>query len=234
MSKKTQTVELSFVDLVWMLQPVPVGTPHALPALGTPQPWWILPAPLAQTNCPWDRAPNKETERLERMHAEAARNWKALEKAKADARDPAAVRAEQNRKKKARKLASKARKEAAAEAGEAGREGQDGDEGNDGASISPAATPAPAAPAPAAPAVAYALPPYLADETHAAFIEQYSKLHADFDDRRWQEAEVVMPEHLRKRAVWGNTYIYPREHPDDPQRGIAFNQKTLTFEYHCE
>ncbi|TNY18776.1 sperm nuclear basic protein PL-I isoform PLIb [Rhodotorula diobovata] len=217
-----ETVEMSFVDLVWMLQEVPLGTPNALPALGSPLPWYILPAPLAKTKCPWTRAPNDKSRRLESIHREAARGMRQLEQAKRDARDPAEVRAEANRKKKARKLASKARREA---------------EGGDAAS---AAAEAPAAKAdakrtPTAPKCAYALPPYISGETQAAFIEQYARVHATWDQQRWDEAEVVMPAHLKKQAVWGNAYIYPSEHsPEDPQRGLVLNPDTLTFEYHTE
>lgn len=254
-----ETVEMSFVDLVWMLQEVPLGTPNALPALGSPLPWYILPAPLAKTKCPWTRAPNDKSRRLESIHREAARGMRQLEQAKRDARDPAEVRAEANRKKKARKLASKARREAeggdaAAEGaggpedaaeGEAGEEevkgeGEGAPDAGEGKGGAPAPAPAPAAKAnakrtPTAPKCAYALPPYISGETQAAFIEQYARVHATWDQQRWDEAEVVMPAHLKKQAVWGNAYIYPSEHsPEDPQRGLVLNPDTLTFEYHTE
>ncbi|BGP40611.1 hypothetical protein JCM10450v2_004606 [Rhodotorula kratochvilovae] len=239
--RSKETVEMSFVDLVWMLQEVPLGTPNALPALGSPLPWYILPAPLAKTKCPWTRAPNKASERLEGIHREATRHLRELEKAKRDARDPAELRAEANRKKKARKLASRARKEGAA--GAEGEDDAEDDAGTDGAAADEAGAGAgegdekaskTAKRVPTAPAVAYALPPHISEETQAAFIEQYKRVHETWDQRRWDEADVVLPPHLKKQAVWGNAYIYPQEHPDDTQRGLVLNQDTLTFEYHTE
>ncbi|GAA6049712.1 hypothetical protein JCM3770_004422 [Rhodotorula araucariae] len=241
--RSKETIKMSFVDLVWMLQEVPVGTPNALPALGSPLPWYILPAPLAKTTCPWTRAPNKATERLEGIHREAKRHMRALEQAKRDARDPAELRAEANRKKKARKLASQARKEGAAAATSEGDQGTsaedtDGvaaDEAGEGAGAGKVAEEAPAPKqVPTAPSVAYALPPHISEETQAAFVERYAEVHAMWDKQRWDEAEVVLPPHLKKQAVWGNAYIYPQEHPEDAQRGLVLNRDTLTFEYHTE
>ncbi|GAA5930866.1 hypothetical protein JCM3775_000738 [Rhodotorula graminis] len=236
-ARSSETVQMTFVDLVWMIHEVPLGTPNALPALGSPLPWYILPAPLAKTKCPWTRTPNDASRRLESIHREAARGLREYERAKRDAQDPAQLRAEANRKKKLRKLASKARKDegegveaaAAAAADRAAGEGEgEGDEGT-----GEAATTAPKR-VPTGPKCAYALPPYLSDETRAAFLDQYARVHAQWDKQRWDEADVVLPDKLKAQAVWGNAYIYPAEHKDDPQRGLVLNQDTLTFEYHTE
>ncbi|GAA5851158.1 hypothetical protein JCM9279_000344 [Rhodotorula babjevae] len=239
----TDSVQMSFVDLVWMIQEVPLGYPDALPALGSPLPWYILPAPLAKTKCPWTRAPTDASRRLESIHREAHRGLREYERAKRDAQDPAQLRAEANRKKKLRKLASKARKDDAGGEGvdapvaAAGGEGEGSGEGaseGDEASKKPASTTSGPKRVPTAPKCAYALPPYLSDATRTAFVEQYTRVHEAWDKRRWEEAEVVLPEKLKAQAVWGHAFVYPREHMDDPQRGLVLNQDTLTFEYHTE
>ncbi|GAA5906848.1 hypothetical protein JCM8208_000057 [Rhodotorula glutinis] len=237
--RSTDTVKMTFVDLVWMIQEVPLGTANALPALGSPLPWYILPAPLAKTKCPWTRAPTDASRRLESIHREAHRGLREYERAKRDAQDPAQLRAEANKKKKLRKLASKARKDEGAEAAAAGADGEGEGEGegkNEGESEGEgdeATTTAPKR-VPSAPKCAYALPPYLSDETRSAFLDQYARVHAQWDKQRWDEADVVLPDKLKAQAVWGNAYIYPAEHKDDPQRGLVLNQDTLTFEYHTE
>ncbi|BGP32605.1 hypothetical protein JCM10296v2_004386 [Rhodotorula toruloides] len=211
----SDTVNVSFIDLIWMLQPVPVGTRYSLPALGSPKPWYILPAPLAKNPAPWERRPNRESERLLKVHDVAAENMKQLEKHRVESRDPAAVKAEQNRKKKERKLRSKARKEAG-ESGEAEKE--------------EAEAPAPEAPRPT---IAYALPAYISDETQEAFLAEYARIHKDMEDRRLQEAEVTLPDKF-KNVPLGNAFLFPREHPKDPQRGVVFDQKSLTMQYYTE
>ena len=244
-NRSSDTVQMTFVDLVWMIQPVPLATPNALPALGSPLPWYILPAPLAKTKCPWTRQPTDASRRLESIHREAARGLREYERAKRDAQDPAQLRAEANRKKKLRKLASKARKDggdgvggdAAAADVEGEGEGEGASEGageGDEASSKEAASRTAPKRVPTAPTCAYALPPYISDETRTAFTEQYTRVHAQWDKQRWDEADVVLPEKLKAQAVWGHAYIYPKEHEDDPQRGLVLNQDTLTFEYHTE
>ncbi|BGO99994.1 Sperm nuclear basic protein PL-I isoform PLIb [Rhodotorula toruloides ATCC 204091] len=213
----SDTVNVSFIDLIWMLQPVPVGTKHSLPALGSPKPWYILPAPLAKNPAPWERRPNRESERLLKIHNVAAENMKQLEKQRIENRDPAAVKAEQNRKKKERKLRSKARKEA----GESG-EAKEAEAEKEATELE--------APRPT---VAYALPAYISDETQEAFLAEYARIHKDMEDRRLQEAEVTLPSKF-KDVPLGHAFLIPREHPKDPQRGVVFDQKSLTMQYYTE
>lgn len=239
---------VSLMDLIWMLQPVPVGTPHSLPALGSPNPWYILPSIYSTMPAPWDRAPNKETSRLEQIHQEAAKTARVLAQAQAEAkepRDPAAAKAEQNRKKKERKLRAKARKEAEeAEAAARGADGKDDQQEDAVADAdakeedSGAADVAPKEDAEAAPTstnstVAYALPSYLDDEMQEEFLKHYATLHADFEERRKDEAVVTLPPKFQK-APMGNCYMYPREHPDDPQRGVTWDKESMTLLYHTE
>ncbi|KWU43994.1 sperm nuclear basic protein PL-I isoform PLIb [Rhodotorula sp. JG-1b] len=221
------------MDLIWMLQSVPVGTPHSLPALGSPNPWYILPSIYSTMPAPWDRAPNKETLRLEQIHQEAAKTARVLAQAQAEAkepRDPAAAKAEQNRKKKERKLRAKARKEA--EEAEAAARGADEDETQEDADVAPKED-AEAAPTSTKPTVAYALPSYLDDQMQEEFLKHYATLHADFEERRKDEAVVTLPPKFQK-APMGNCYMYPREHPDDPQRGVTWDKESMTLLYHTE
>ncbi|GAA5967130.1 hypothetical protein JCM8115_000932 [Rhodotorula mucilaginosa] len=233
---------VSLMDLIWMLQPVPVGTPHSLPALGSPNPWYILPSIYSTMPAPWDRAPNKETLRLEQIHQEAAKTARVLAQAQAEAkkepRDPAAAKAEQNRKKKERKLRAKARKEAEeAEAAARGADDKDAtqedadaearEEDSGAADIEPKEDPV------TKPTVAYALPGYLDDQMQEEFLKHYATLHADFEERRKEEAVVTLPPKFQK-APMGNCYMYPREHPDDPQRGVTWDKESMTLLYHTE
>ncbi|GEM07718.1 sperm nuclear basic protein PL-I isoform PLIb [Rhodotorula toruloides] len=190
----SDTVNVSFIDLIWMLQPVPVGAKHSLPALGSPKPW--------------------ESERLLKIHKGAAEHTKQFEKQRIESRDPAAVKAEQNRKKKERKLRAKARKEA----GESG-----------GAEAAEEAS----APEAHRPTVAYALPIYISDETQEAFLAEYVRIHKDMEDQRLQEAEVTLPDKF-KEVPLGDAFLFPREHPKDPQRGVVFDQESLTMQYYTE
>lgn len=226
---------VSLNDLIWMLQPVPVGTPHSLPALGAPNPWYILPAVFSPMPAPWDRAPNKETVRLEQTHQEAAKAVRVIEQARKDAqepRDPAAVKAEQNRKKKERKLRAKARKEAEAEAGGAEDKAEGGEsegaEGEEGAAKKKEGEEAERP----APTVAYALPAYLDDSMQEEFLAHYARMHAEIEERRQEEA-VLLPKKFQQVDP-GDTYLYPREHPEDPQRGVTWDTKSMTLLYHTE
>lgn len=234
---------VSLMDLIWMLQPVPVGTPHSLPALGAPQPWYILPSVYSPMPAPWDRAPNKETLRLEQTHQEAAKTARILAQEEAkEPRDAAAVKAEQNRKKKERKLRAKARREAGDAAAAASTdELKEKEEGNDAAVDAEATETNAGATAeqqiPAAnstkPAVAYALPSYLDDKMQEEFLKHYVQLHADFEERRKDEAAVTLPKQFQ-RAPMGDCFMYPREHPDDPQRGVTWDKNSMTLLYHTE
>ncbi|POY75613.1 hypothetical protein BMF94_1235 [Rhodotorula taiwanensis] len=225
---------VSLMDLIWMLQPVPVGTPHSLPALGSPKPWYILPAVLSPMPAPWDRAPNKETLRLEQTHQEAAKAAKAFQRAQEEAkppRDPAAIKAEQNRKKKERKLRAKARKDAEAN-GEAGErdDAKDGEDATESAGDAKATEADDEAPVPT---VAYALPSYLDDEMQEDFLKHYARMHADMEERRRDEAVVTLPEQFQ-RAPMGDVFLYPREHLDDPQRGVTWDKDSMSLLYHTE
>ncbi|GAA5873375.1 hypothetical protein JCM3774_000763 [Rhodotorula dairenensis] len=233
---------VSLMDLIWMLQPVTVGTPHSLPALGTPQPWYILPSVYSPMPAPWDRAPNKETLRLEQTHKEAAKTARILaqEEAKGEAKEPrdaATVKAEQNRKKKERKLRAKARREAegAAAGGADESDGKEGDDTSAAADADAGATETDASieTSPTKPTVAYALPSYLDEKMQQEFLKHYVQLHADFEERRKDEAAVTLPKQFQ-RAPMGDCFMYPREHPDDPQRGVTWDKNSMTLLYHTE
>ena len=65
------------------------------------------------------------------------------------------------------------------------------------------------------------------------FLKHYASLHADFEERRKDEAVVTLPPKFQ-RAPMGNCYMYPREHPDDPQRGVTWDRESMTLLYHTE
>ncbi|GAA5987783.1 hypothetical protein JCM10908_007215 [Rhodotorula pacifica] len=251
---------VSLMDLIWMLQPVPLGTPHSLPALGSPHPWYILPAIYSPMPAPWDRAPNEETSRLEQTHAEAVRTAKVLAQAEAEEpRDPAVVKTEQNRKKKERKLRAKARREAegagaadkeeeeveenevAGASAEVDQEGQKADtrDATQEAEKDPAAAASEKGTTkqgdnvtPAQPTVSYALPSYLDEKMQQEFLKHYATLHADLAERRQDEA-YLLPKQFQSVPV-GHAYMYPREHPEDPQRGVTWDKESMTLLYHTE
>ncbi|GAA5987785.1 hypothetical protein JCM10908_007216 [Rhodotorula pacifica] len=233
---KHQQVEMnerwSFVDLLWQLRPVPVGTPYSIPALGSPRPWYILPAALCpMPNSPWDRKPNGRTARLERIRKQSLELAQSFERAEAarpkEPEELAEAKTAANRKKRERKKRSQARKKAA-EGGDGADAGSDVEEElvSEGVRESQQRQqeqqrePSPPEP----PAEAYALPPHLHPTLHEHFLQQYANMHREYEKSR-NTSEKFIPGVAARR---GHAYIFPREH-DPPKSAASINPNNGTF-----